>query len=100
MNDQTPSEDVLDVRPIPRGQRHTEIFGRFEALPVGGAFDLVNDHDPRPLRSQFDAKYDQAYSWDYVVAGPEEWRVRIGRVAELPDQGLPILRTSTTGPAS
>ncbi len=96
MNDQTPSDEVLDVRPIPHGQRHAEIFSRFEALPVGGAFQILNDHDPQPLRFQFEAKYDRAYSWDYVETGPEEWRVRIGRTAELPDQGLPVLRTSTS----
>ncbi len=100
MNDSTRSDDVLDVRPIPRGERHPQIFGRFEALSVGGAFELLNDHDPRPLRSQFDAKYADAYSWDYVETGPEEWRVRIGKVTEHPDQGLPVLRSTPPGGGS
>jgi len=94
VSDETRDADVLDVRTIERGQRHPQVFGRFEGLPVGGSFDLVNDHDPRPLRSQFELKYRDAYSWEYVENGPEVWRVRITKAAEAPDQGLPILRTS------
>lgn len=90
--------DVLDVRPIPRPERHKRVFALFMDLPVGGAFHLVNDHDPKPLRSQFVAKFEDAFSWDYVESGPEEWKVRIGKTAEPPDQGLPVLRTSS--PAS
>jgi uncharacterized protein (DUF2249 family) len=41
---------------------------------------LVNDHDPRPLRYQFEAEHAGRYSWDYLEAGPEVWRVRIGRL--------------------
>jgi uncharacterized protein (DUF2249 family) len=41
---------------------------------------LVNDHDPRPLRYQFEAQYAGEYTWEYLEAGPAVWRVRIGRV--------------------
>jgi len=40
---------VLDVRPLPTAQRHTQIFQRFAGLPPGEAFILINDHDPKPL---------------------------------------------------
>ncbi len=71
----------LDVRAIPPRDRHARIFATFEALPPGGAFELVNDHDPRPLYFQFEAQHGKAFAWDYVERGPQIWRVRIGKAA-------------------
>ena len=74
-------EPELDVRHFPHGQRHDVIFTTFDALAEGGAFVLVNDHDPKPLSYQFEAQHAGRYSWEYLEAGPEIWRVRIGRPA-------------------
>ncbi len=71
----------LDVRRFPHGQRHDVIFATYGSLAPGAGFVLVNDHDPKPLRYQFEAQYPGAYTWDYAEAGPELWRVRIGRPA-------------------
>jgi len=49
------------------------------AAAPGRGFVLVNDHDPRPLRYQFEAQYTGEFTWDYLEAGPRVWRVRIGR---------------------
>jgi uncharacterized protein (DUF2249 family) len=78
------AEPELDVRRFPHGQRHDVIFTTFDALAEGGGFVLVNDHDPKPLRYQFEAQHAGNYSWDYVEAGPDVWRVRIGRLAGRP----------------
>jgi uncharacterized protein (DUF2249 family) len=75
------AEPELDVRRFPHGQRHDVIFTTFDALAEGAAFVLVNDHDPKPLRYQFEAQHAGHYSWDYLEAGPDIWRVRIGRPA-------------------
>ncbi len=75
------TEPELDVRRFPHGQRHDVIFTTFDALAEGAGFVLVNDHDPKPLRYQFEAQHAGHYSWDYVEAGPDIWRVRIGRPA-------------------
>jgi uncharacterized protein (DUF2249 family) len=40
---------------------------------------LVNDHDPKPLRYQLEAEHAGRFTWDYLKAGPDVWRVRIGR---------------------
>ncbi|MGH8989703.1 MAG: DUF2249 domain-containing protein, partial [Acidimicrobiales bacterium] len=72
----------LDVRRFPHGQRHDVIFTAYGALAAGTAFVLVNDHDPKPLRYQFEAQHPGGYSWDYLETGPQVWRVRIGRPAE------------------
>ena len=78
------AEPELDVRRFPHGQRHDVIFTTFDALAAGAAFVLVNDHDPKPLRYQFEAQHAGHYSWDYLEAGPDMWRVRIGRPAGTP----------------
>ncbi|NDW07680.1 DUF2249 domain-containing protein [Jiella sp. 40Bstr34] len=70
---------VLDVRSLPCTTRRATIFGTFDALESGQAFEIVNDHDPAPLRGHFDARADGSYDWTYVEAGPREWRVRITR---------------------
>lgn len=71
--------EVLDVRDIPHGQRHPRIFGLYSRLGGGESFVLVNNHDPKPLRREFDATYPNEFAWEYEQAGPAEWRVRIGR---------------------
>ncbi len=73
--------DSLDVRSLPPRERHESIFSAYEALGAGDSFVLVNDHDPKPLRYQFDAEHPGAFTWDYLESGPRVWRVRIGRSA-------------------
>lgn len=77
---ETADRDVLDVRLVPARDRHPLIFTTFDRLPVGGAFTLVSDHDPRPLSYQFDADRPSAFTWEYLERGPV-WRVRIARTA-------------------
>lgn len=74
------SPDSLDVRVIPPPQKHTTIMAKFEALPPGASFMLINDHDPKPLRYQFQAEHEGRFEWEYLESGPEVWRVRIGKV--------------------
>ena len=69
----------LDVRDLPPARRHESIFAAYQALAPGAGFVLVNDHDPKPLRYQFEAEHAGQFTWDYLEAGPQTWRVRIGR---------------------
>ena len=71
---------VVDVRQTPPAQRHPMIFGTFENLPSGQSFDLVNDHDPKPLYYQFQAELTGTFEWEYLERGPEVWRVRITKI--------------------
>ncbi|MEX0869679.1 MAG: DUF2249 domain-containing protein [Nitriliruptoraceae bacterium] len=75
----TPPVAILDVRDDPPAKRHERIFATFEALDRGTQFELVNDHDPKPLAYQFAAEHPETHTWTAVEAGPEVWRVRIGR---------------------
>ena len=79
--EQVEEPTVIDVRTIARGGRHPRVFARYASLAPGDAFILVNSHDPKPLRREFEAIHAGAFTWDYLQTGPEEWRVRIGRVA-------------------
>lgn len=72
---------VLDVRSLPPAGRHQLIFSAFDSLTPGESFELVNDHDPKPLRYQLAAEHPDEFSWDYLEAGPTAWRVRIARTA-------------------
>jgi uncharacterized protein (DUF2249 family) len=75
------SERTIDVRTIAPPHRHPLIFGTFNDLAAGQAFMIVNDHDPKPLYQQFQARYPGAVLWEYLQQGPDVWRVRIARVA-------------------
>jgi uncharacterized protein (DUF2249 family) len=72
--------EVLDVCEIPHGRRHPRIFGTFARLAPGQSFVLVNNHDPKPLRREFQATYPDQFGWDYIEAGPDRWQVRISRL--------------------
>jgi uncharacterized protein (DUF2249 family) len=74
--------DVVDVREIPHGRRHPRIFTRFGRLAPGESFVLVNNHDPKPLRREFEAAHPGGFSWEYVESGPERWQVRITRTGD------------------
>ena len=85
----TPPTFELDLRTIAPRERHPLIFGRFEALATGQALQLVNDHNPQPLRYQFDDRAFGQFEWVALEAGPEVWRIQITRTADaaLPQAG-------------
>lgn len=74
-------EILLDVRTMPPRERHPKIFRAWEELPVGAALRLVNDHDPKPLFYEFRAERAGEFEWNPLERGPEQWVVRITRVA-------------------
>jgi uncharacterized protein (DUF2249 family) len=81
-NEYTEDPINFDVRNIPCRVKHSQIFQRWTELPVGSHFVLINDHDPVPLHYQFLAQFPGAFWWDYLARGPEEFRIKITRVAE------------------
>lgn len=68
------------VPSVPPPERHATIFACFDALPVGGAFEILNDHDPMPLMFQFERTRSGQFDWEYLQRGPEEFLVRISRL--------------------
>lgn len=76
------TERTLDVRVIPPREKHPTIFDTFASLAPGESFVLVNDHDPKPLRYQFEAEHRGEYGWTYLEQGPSVWRVEISRAVK------------------
>lgn len=70
---------TIDVRTIIPRERHPLIFKTFDQLAPGDAFELINDHDPKPLYYQLQAERPGELAWQYLEKGPEVWRVSIGR---------------------
>lgn len=70
---------TLDVRTLAPRDRHPQIFALFDRLKPGESFVLINDHDPKPLFYQFSAERRDQFSWNYLEAGPEVWRVEIAK---------------------
>jgi len=85
MNQTTDAIDLthFDVREIPCRVKHAQIFQRWAELPVGQHFVLINDHDPTPLWYQFTAQFPGAFGWDYLLRGPDEFRVKITKIAAV-----------------
>ncbi len=70
---------TLDVRRLSPRERHPLIFTTLRTLLPGGALELVNDHDPRPLYHQIQTESPGGFDWAYLETGPETWRVQITR---------------------
>jgi Uncharacterized conserved protein len=83
--DSNGNRTYFDVRPISCRQKHAMIFQRWAALAPGEHFVLVNDHDPVPLYYQFAGQFPDAFTWEYLLAGPDEFHVRITRLKATPE---------------
>ena len=79
MSETTREPMELDVRVIPPREKHPTIFQTFDALEPGTSFVLVNDHDPFPLRYQFEGMRAGESGWEYLEQGPQVWRVQISK---------------------
>lgn len=69
----------LDLRPVPRPQRHSTVFYAFDQLAPGQSFFIVNDHDPQPLRFQIEQARPGQLEWTYEQRGPDLFRIRLQR---------------------
>ncbi len=70
---------ILDVTQYPARFKHAAIFAVFETLAPGLTMVISNDHDPVPLRYQFEAERSGEFSWNYLEQGPSNWKVAITR---------------------
>lgn len=75
---------VLDMREVAPRVRHTIVTQLFEHLVPGTALELKVDHNPMPLRRQFEARYGGTCHWTYLERGPDLWRVRLERSTPTP----------------
>ena len=85
---ETGNMTTLDLRPMPPFERHQKIFDTWEALKAGQTLEITNDHDPKPLRYQFQAEYPNTFEWEYKQQGPKDWVVQIKKTDGLDNTGL------------
>ena len=71
----------IDVRKIPTWERHVKIFALFDALEVGSELTVTSDHEPRPLRAQFEETRAEEYVWLQRMIAADLWRVTLRRIA-------------------
>ncbi len=76
----------IDVRQLACEDRHALIFSTFGNLQAGKALELINDHDPAPLRNVFQAQHPGTFAWEYLEKGPV-WRVAITKLAPAHGNG-------------
>ncbi|MGH7716449.1 MAG: DUF2249 domain-containing protein, partial [Vulcanimicrobiaceae bacterium] len=74
----------LDVRAYPTWERHPRVFAAFDALSIGAQLLVVSDHEPRPLRFEFEQQRADAFVWDEEMLDDEVWHVSIRRVPREP----------------
>lgn len=73
-NDDIP---VINVTLLEPKMKHPTIFAGFDALQPGQTFQILNDHDPKPLYYQMLAERGPVFKWEYIENGPKWWRVQI-----------------------
>lgn len=71
---------TIDVRKIAPHDRHAMVFAAFNLLGSGEALELLSDHEPKLLHTQFKSDLPGKFSWLYLEQGPAAWRVAITRV--------------------
>ena len=73
---------TLDLRSVAPQDRHSLVFTTFKGLPPGAALQVINDHNPLPLRGQFDSGLFGAFRWTALESGPHQWCVEIVKPAD------------------
>src|SRR4051794_16394640 len=92
MADPQLTERDLDVRPLAKPDKHPTIFAAYDELQVGQSFVLVNDHDPKHLREEFETEHRGSFGWKYLAREPRNWRIRI---TKLTSTSLPRVLLNT-----
>ncbi|HEX7176738.1 MAG TPA: DUF2249 domain-containing protein [Pyrinomonadaceae bacterium] len=94
------AEREIDLCLLPRSERHPLVFDVFDRLAVGESFIVLNDHDPHPLRMQIDQLREGELGWEYVVRGPDTYRVRLTRIAPPVGDAGPVNSGRAESPAA
>jgi regulator of cell morphogenesis and NO signaling len=80
--------ETLNVTEIEPRFKHQVIFEKFDSLPEGLDFTILNDHDPKPLYYQLIAERGKVFTWEYLESGPVNWKVRIGKKADKQEETI------------
>src|SRR5690554_4103242 len=70
----------VDVREIPREFRHARVIGQVTSLVPGEALVIAAPHAPTPLLNQIEQEVTGEFTFEYLLEGPQVWRVQVNRV--------------------
>jgi len=84
------ADKVMDVRAIPCAIKHGLILRTWQELSVGDHFILRNDHDPVRMQNQFAAQWPGTFTWEHLVQGPDEFRIKITKLKLLGEPAVPV----------
>lgn len=71
---------TVNATEYPPHLKHKVIFETFNNLKSSEAMLLINDHDPVPLRFQFESMHTGKFTWEYIEQGPFTFQVKIGKL--------------------
>ena len=71
---------IVHATEYPPQQKHKVIFNTYNELKESESMLLVNDHDPVPLRFQFESMHAGKFSWEYIEQGPDTFQVKIKKI--------------------
>lgn len=72
--------EILDVTQIEPRLKHPTIFQKYDQMAEGESFILYNDHDPKHVYYLLMIEKRETFSWEYVLEGPEFWKVKITKI--------------------
>lgn len=79
-----PVPETIDVRTIPKPERHPLIMAAYQKLDVGSGLVLINDHEPKNLKLEMEAEFAEAMAWEPQSSDDEDFRVLISKRAATP----------------
>lgn len=77
-------QQLIDVRQIPKPDRHPLIFTRYDQLPLGQSLRLLADHEPVNLRKEFTRDHPGTHRWQAAEQPDGLWQVVITKDASTP----------------
>ena len=78
------SPETIDVRTIPKPERHPLIIAAYKKLEVGSSLVLINDHEPLHLKTEMEDEFAEALGWEPLPQDEDGFRVRISKQAATP----------------
>lgn len=79
-----PTPETIDVRTIPKPERHPLVMAAYQKLDVGSGLILINDHEPKNLKVEMEAEFAEALGWEPQSSEDGSFRVRISKRAATP----------------
>ncbi|MDN5834854.1 MAG: DUF2249 domain-containing protein [Brevibacterium sp.] len=81
---ESPTPETIDVRTIPKPERHPLVMAAYQKLAVGSGLILINDHEPKNLKVEMETEFAEALGWEPQSSEDGNFRVLISKRAATP----------------